>query len=1074
MRQTLRQLSTGPLRLSRNGWILAAGLVLVLVILLRLMIAPVAIPAAQWVSERASAALKSPVTLDAVSVQLRGLSLRFVGRGFSVRTDAVSARADGLTFDAGLWGREVTFAGMRINARAGAGNSEIGLPRPNQALGDLGETLRQLSGQLTRTGLRRVSVKGARLQLITAGADLSAARVFRDLNAELIVDGDGFTATADAIAREGRASIALTFQADAGVVSASVNGVTPTDLGGGGPIRSGFATEASLVSRVNAEGVFQRADIQLNVGPGVVRFARDPVRRLDSAAASISISPDGVVSLTHAKFVAGGTVVEATGTLKPPTAGDEAWPFVLRAPDAVLDAEDVEGPPVIADLFAEGRVDPRDGIIHFERASADLPFGRADAVMTFIVSEDGRRLAGAAHISSAPINELMKAWPIAFVYQPRKAIRDTVMGGVLVSADLDFALTPRMLDGDPSTNLLIDGGLTVDATVRKAVLSAPGLPLAAQAMDGVITVRDRRLTAEFSGGRLPVGEGSGFAITEATLRIPETGPDAKARISASVEGDLSAVVELADELKIEAAEGFNVSPEDVTGTVNAVARMTTPLGPAVTMDQRSWSIDAQLRDASSSVPIGGQVISRANLEVLLNARRVAARGRATIDGLTIDVNYNELFAGGKSGAARFIVTDEERARRGFDTGNALRGPVTLTVEQTATQQRTVSADLTRATISLPVFRKAAGVAMEGEAVVNGDTDALDVTEIRLDGAGAFFAGNLAIRDGALRTATINQLALSEGDRLRGRVGRTGRRYDVALVADRFDARQIIEDMRSQSDGGGDNGAGPAINLDLEARRVLVANNGIIGDLDVKGQYDGERIAALTASGRFDDTAAGSFAVSVSPNNGGPRTLQADLTELGRALSALGIYDRMDGGRTTLDARLASDGVMTGRLMATDFVLSGERSLEQLIATTNRALDEDGRNPLPLSFRPGNNGDGLPFERLMIDFRKTGGRIQVNEAILRGTVVGGTASGTIDLDRQQMDIAGTLIPAYGVNNLFGRLPILGGILGGGDKGGLIGVTFKLVGNIDNPTLVVNPISAIAPGIFRRIFEFQTAN
>ena len=138
------------------------------------------------------------------------------------------------------------------------------------------------------------------------------------------------------------------------------------------------------------------------------------------------------------------------------------------------------------------------------------------------------------------------------------------------------------------------------------------------------------------------------------------------------------------------------------------------------------------------------------------------------------------------------------------------------------------------------------------------------------------------------------------------------------------------------------------------------------------------------------------------------------------------------------------------------------------------MDEDGRNPLPLSFRAGNNGDGLPFERLMINFRKNGGRIVVEEAILRGTVVGGTANGTIDLDRQQMNIAGTLIPAYGVNNLFGRLPILGGILGGGNKGGLIGVTFRLTGDIENPTLVVNPISAIAPGIFRRIFEFQAAN
>ena len=50
-------------------------------------------------------------------------------------------------------------------------------------------------------------------------------------------------------------------------------------------------------------------------------------------------------------------------------------------------------------------------------------------------------------------------------------------------------------------------------------------------------------------------------------------------------------------------------------------------------------------------------------------------------------------------------------------------------------------------------------------------------------------------------------------------------------------------------------------------------------------------------------------------------------------------------------------------------------------------------------------------------------------------------------------------------------LAGEILGGGNKGGLIGVTFRLVGPLDNPQIVVNPMSAIAPGIFRRIFEFR---
>ena len=69
------------------------------------------------------------------------------------------------------------------------------------------------------------------------------------------------------------------------------------------------------------------------------------------------------------------------------------------------------------------------------------------------------------------------------------------------------------------------------------------------------------------------------------------------------------------------------------------------------------------------------------------------------------------------------------------------------------------------------------------------------------------------------------------------------------------------------------------------------------------------------------------------------------------------------------------------------------------------------------------------------------------------------------------ITGTYLPAYAFNNLFSRIPLLGLALGGGMREGLIGVTFKIDGPIAQPQVFFNPLSAVAPGIFRKIFEFQ---
>ncbi|MEJ0098137.1 MAG: hypothetical protein WDM84_09820 [Bauldia sp.] len=49
-------------------------------------------------------------------------------------------------------------------------------------------------------------------------------------------------------------------------------------------------------------------------------------------------------------------------------------------------------------------------------------------------------------------------------------------------------------------------------------------------------------------------------------------------------------------------------------------------------------------------------------------------------------------------------------------------------------------------------------------------------------------------------------------------------------------------------------------------------------------------------------------------------------------------------------------------------------------------------------------------------------------------------------------------------------MLGLALGGGASEGLIGVTFKIQGPITQPEVFFNPLSAVTPGIFRKIFEF----
>ena len=66
-------------------------------------------------------------------------------------------------------------------------------------------------------------------------------------------------------------------------------------------------------------------------------------------------------------------------------------------------------------------------------------------------------------------------------------------------------------------------------------------------------------------------------------------------------------------------------------------------------------------------------------------------------------------------------------------------------------------------------------------------------------------------------------------------------------------------------------------------------------------------------------------------------------------------------------------------------------------------------------------------------------------MVRGPIVGATIDGQIDYARDDVRMRGTFVPLYGLNNMFGQIPIVGLFLGGGSNEGLVGITYEVVGS-----------------------------
>src|SRR5205807_1752948 len=88
------------------------------------------------------------------------------------------------------------------------------------------------------------------------------------------------------------------------------------------------------------------------------------------------------------------------------------------------------------------------------------------------------------------------------------------------------------------------------------------------------------------------------------------------------------------------------------------------------------------------------------------------------------------------------------------------------------------------------------------------------------------------------------------------------------------------------------------------------------------------------------------------------------------------------------------------------------------------------------------GQGIPFNRLQGDVEISTGKIKLDNMRAYGGAIGINASGTIDREAAQMNVSGTLVPAYTLNSVIGDIPLLGDILVGGAGQGLFASNFRV--------------------------------
>jgi len=112
--------------------------------------------------------------------------------------------------------------------------------------------------------------------------------------------------------------------------------------------------------------------------------------------------------------------------------------------------------------------------------------------------------------------------------------------------------------------------------------------------------------------------------------------------------------------------------------------------------------------------------------------------------------------------------------------------------------------------------------------------------------------------------------------------------------------------------------------------------------------------------------------------------------------------------------------------------------------------------------------GLAITKVQTSFTYQRNLLRLTNAQAHSASIGFTASGSVNLATSQLNLHGTIVPAYLFNNALSNLPLVGGLFSAEKGGGVLAATFSVTGPHDNPRVMVNPLAALTPGFLRGIF------
>jgi hypothetical protein len=681
--------------------------------------------------------------------------------------------------------------------------------------------------------------------------------------------------------------------------------------------------------------------------------------------------------------------------------------------------------------------------------------------------------------------ELLDVWPLPVADGAREWVVENMQGGRVFdgqyAVNIPDGMLARLDDGTPLPEEAVNFTFRMDGTDVNYI---DGMPPVGD-VSGHAKLTGDTFEAWIDSGTIQLDEARDVALREGHFIKHELDNKKKPGvIDFTVAGKTSDLLGLLDHDPLNLIGKFGLDPMKVAGTGRINGHIVLPLVKEVTFDDVDFSGKAQA--ANIAIPNIQPDISVTGGALSIDVTRsgMSATGKVSLNGAgPFDLQWKERFTRGKGPSSQYrligVLDDAGRKALDLSLGNVISGPMNIDASLSgngkSVKDVSVAADVTKSTVRAPVlgWTKKPGRA----ATVSADITLLDdggyrIAGLDMKGDRIDLRGSLTLgAEGELRAADLPVVKLgpkndfmlrtSKGTASDLRIDITGRSIDStgllgagAGEEDSKDAKPELPIREAAKDA--------ARRIRVVARLAELRGE---GDLLLKAPaadltfVDGRLyLADLSATDPDGKKISGSVKIDAE----GKRRLRLDALGAGALIGVLGITESVSGGELMAEGVFLDDKIspsLVGRVTMDKFRIVNAPVLANLLTVGSLT-----------GIRDTLAGEGIFFKRMEMPFVLDGSQVKVDDARASGPAIGITASGTVEMADNVLSLEGTLVPAYTINSILGEVPLLGPLIVGRKGEGIFGFTYRIRGSADNPDVLVNPLSVVAPGFLRRLFEF----